>query len=172
MDVGDHNSRGWEYFYSLLFCSPWQWLNRTEFGPLELELQKLLLKVTVSKHFLCLVFFIKPLLLALIDTIRRNFCFLYSWSYSSLKVTLRCIHHRGIELKGLREVNFSTIGVLPMGRSNHPWLNFNDCSFKGHGKAIKQSKRQKPVVNTPRSLDFPVVKTPGSSDKKKVLNPW
>jgi hypothetical protein len=48
----------------------------------------------------------------------------YSWSYSFLKVTPRCIHHRGVDLKGLREVNFSIMGLLSMGRSNHPWLFF------------------------------------------------
>jgi hypothetical protein len=31
---------------------------------------------------------------------------------------------RGVVLKDLREVNFSTIGLLSMGRSNQAWLIF------------------------------------------------
>jgi hypothetical protein len=32
-----------------------------------------------------------------------------------LKVTPRCLHHQGVDLKGLREVNFTIKGLLPMG---------------------------------------------------------
>ncbi len=115
----------------------------------ELELQKLLLKVIVSEHFLCLVFSS--------NQIKKFLVFLIF-----VELFIRCIHHRGIDLKGLREVNFSTIGVLPMGRSNHPWLNFNDCSSKGHGKPIKQLETVKGVPTQKKSSDSLVVNTPGT----------
>jgi hypothetical protein len=57
-------------------------------------------------------FFIKPLLLVLIDTTRINFGVLIN------NVELF------IDLKGLRAVNFSVMGPLPLGRSIHPWLIF------------------------------------------------
>jgi hypothetical protein len=75
-----------------------------------------------------------------------------------LKVTPRCIHHRGVDLEGLREVNL-----------------LYDCSFKfkGHDKSLQQLKTVKrlSVVNTPWSLDSSVVNTPGSSDYPVVNTP-
>jgi hypothetical protein len=61
---------------------------------------------------LCLVFFIKPLLLVLIDTTRINFGVIIN------NVELF------MDLKGLRAVNFSVMGLLPLGRRIYPWSIF------------------------------------------------
>jgi hypothetical protein len=90
-------------------------------------------------EFVVSVFFIKPLLLVLIDTTSSNF-----GVYTILVELL--IFER------------DSLMYSPLGsRSEGPWLNLlYDCSFKGHGKPLKQLKTGKncsPVVNTPESLD-------------------
>jgi hypothetical protein len=59
------------------------------------------IKGTVSRDFLNLVFFIKHLLLVLLDTPRKDFGFFkYSRRYSSLESTPWCIHYRGVQTPG------------------------------------------------------------------------
>jgi hypothetical protein len=65
-------------------------------------------------------FFIKPLLLVLINTMINNFG-VYK-IFVELFIFDRDSPVYSLNLKGLREVNFSIIGLLPMGRRNHPLL--------------------------------------------------
>ncbi len=83
------------------------------------------IKVIVPKRFLCLVFFIKPFLLVLIDTIRSNFgmykIFVELFIFE-IDSTVYSPHKS--ESEGRERSKLFNYGPIAMGRSNQPLLIF------------------------------------------------